>query len=78
MPPMRCSAPDNRPREQVTLRVLDSLPGEDDVLAELATRECRYQFDAWVKEKMAAGKQGVLRRRRVGWVEQGADPTSVT
>lgn len=50
-------APENRPRRQLTLRVLDSLPGEDDLLAELAARECKYQFDAWVKEKMAAGKR---------------------
>lgn len=50
-------APENRPRRQLTLRVLDSLPGEDDVLTELAARECKYQFDAWVKEKMAAGKR---------------------
>ena len=27
------------------------------MLAELAARECKYQFDAWVKEKMAAGKR---------------------
>lgn len=50
-------APENRPRRQLTLRVLDSLPGEDDVLAELAARECKYQFDAWVKEKMAASRR---------------------
>ena len=50
-------APDNRPRRHVTLRVLDSLPGEDDVLAELAARECKHQFDAWVREKTAAGKR---------------------
>ena len=50
-------APENRPRRQLTLRVLDRLPGEDDILAELAARECKYQFDAWVKEKMAAGKR---------------------
>ena len=49
-------APENRPRRQVTLRVLDSLPGEDDVLAELAARDCKHQFDAWVREKMTAGK----------------------
>lgn len=49
-------APENRPRRQVTLRVLDSLPGEDDILAELAARECKHQFDAWVREKMTAGK----------------------
>jgi hypothetical protein len=50
-------APENLPRRQLTLRVLDRLPGEDDILAELAARECKYQFDAWVKEKMAAGKR---------------------
>jgi hypothetical protein len=50
-------APENRPRRQLTLRVLDSLPGEDDVLAELAARDCKYQFDAWVREKMSAGKR---------------------
>jgi hypothetical protein len=50
-------APENRPRRQLTLRVLDRLPGEDDILAELEARECKYQFDAWVKEKMAAGKR---------------------
>ena len=49
---------DSQPRKQVTLRVLDSLPGEDDILAALATRECRYQFDAWVRDKVAAGKKG--------------------
>ena len=50
-------APENRPRRQLTLRVLDRLPGEDDILSELAARECKYQFDAWVKEKMAGGKR---------------------
>ena len=49
---------DNRPRKQVRLRVLNSLPGEDDILAEFATRECRHQFDAWVRDKVAAGKKG--------------------
>jgi hypothetical protein len=49
---------EGQPRKQVTLRVLDSLPGDEDVLAVLATRECRYQFDAWVKGKVAAGKKG--------------------
>ena len=45
-----------RPQRSVTLRVLDSLPGEDDVLAVLEARGCRYQFEALVKEKMEAGK----------------------
>lgn len=50
-------APDNRPRRQITLRLLDSLPGEDDILAELQARGCRYQFDALVKEKIAGAKR---------------------
>jgi hypothetical protein len=50
--------PDNRPRKQARLRVIDTLPGEDDILAELATRECRHQFDAWVRDKVTAGKKG--------------------
>jgi hypothetical protein len=50
-------APDNRPSRQVKLRMLDSLPGDDDVLAVLAARDCKYQFDGWVKEKTAAGKR---------------------
>jgi hypothetical protein len=48
---------ENPARRQVTLRILDSLPGDDDVLAELAMRDCKYQFEAWVKEKVAAGKR---------------------
>lgn len=44
----------DRPRRQVTLRVLDRLPAEDNVLAELEARGCKYQFEAWVKAKMAA------------------------
>lgn len=50
-------APDNRPPRQVKLRVLGSLPGDDDVLAELAARDCKHQFDAWLKEKTAEGKR---------------------
>lgn len=45
-----------RPQRKVTLRVLDRLPGEDDVLAVLEARGCRYQFEALVKEKMGADK----------------------
>lgn len=52
-------APNNRPRRQLTLRVLDKAPGEDDILVELANRGCRYQFDAWVNEKLAAGRKGI-------------------
>jgi len=45
-----------RPQRRVTLRVLDSLPGDDDVLTALEARGCRHQFEALVKEKMAAAK----------------------
>ena len=43
----------DRPRRQVTLRMLERLPAEEDVLTELEARGCRLQFEAWVKEKMA-------------------------
>lgn len=46
----------DRPRRQVTLRVLDKLPGEDDLLTELQARGCKQQFEAWVREKMATAK----------------------
>jgi hypothetical protein len=48
---------ENPARRQMKLRVLDSLPGDEDVLAELAARDCKHQFEAWVKEKVAAGKR---------------------
>lgn len=50
-------APDNRPRRQLTLRVLDRLPSEEDILVDLAARGCKLQFDAWVKEKMSGGQR---------------------
>jgi hypothetical protein len=50
-------APDNRPAREVKVRVLDRLPGDDDVLAELAARDCKLQFDAWVKQKTAEGRR---------------------
>ena len=40
--------PDLPPR-QVTLRVLENAPADDDILAELATRGCRRQFDVWMQ-----------------------------
>lgn len=46
----------DRPQRRVTLRVLDRLPGEDDVLAELQRRGCSFQFEAWVRGKLAAAK----------------------
>jgi hypothetical protein len=45
----------DRPQREVTLRVLDSLPGEDDVLAVLQERGCRHQFEALVKGKIKGG-----------------------
>jgi hypothetical protein len=47
---------EGRPRRQVTLRVLDKLPAESDVLTELHRLGCKYQFESWVRERMAAGK----------------------
>jgi|GEM_PF-1626288 len=44
---------DNRPRRRVTLRVLDSLPADDDVLTELHRLGCKAQFEAWVGERIA-------------------------
>ena len=46
----------DRPRRQITLRVLDKLPADDDVLTELHRLGCKHQFEAWVREKVAAGK----------------------
>jgi len=46
----------DRPRRQITLRVLDRLPDEDDVLTELQRRGCSGQFAAWVRGKLAAAK----------------------
>jgi hypothetical protein len=40
--------PDSPPR-QVTLRVLNSAPQEEDILTELAARGCRHQFDVWMQ-----------------------------
>lgn len=46
----------DRPRRQVTLRVLPKLPADDDVLAELHRLGCKLQFEAWVREKVATKK----------------------
>jgi hypothetical protein len=45
-----------RPRRQITLRVLDRLPGEDSLLIELNRQGCSSQFEAWVRGKLAAGR----------------------
>lgn len=49
---------EGRPRRQVTLQVLDPLPADNDVLTELHRLGCKPQFEAWVREKMAASKRG--------------------
>ena len=46
----------DRPKRDVTLRVVDKLPHEDDLLAELQQRGCKHQFDAWLRDKIAAAK----------------------
>ena len=48
-------APD-RPRRQISLRVLEGLPAEDNLLVELNRLGCSSQFEAWVRGKLAAGK----------------------
>lgn len=50
-------APD-RPQREITLRVLERLPADGDVLTELHRLGCKSQFEAWVREKMAASKRG--------------------
>jgi hypothetical protein len=40
------------------LRVLPTLPADDDVLTELHRLGCKQQFEAWVREKVASGKRG--------------------
>jgi len=42
--------PDQPPR-QATLRMLERIPEDDEVLSELAARGCQHQFDAWMKER---------------------------
>jgi hypothetical protein len=46
----------DRPRRQITLRVLERLPAEDDILAELRRLGCGSQFEEWVREKLDAAK----------------------
>jgi hypothetical protein len=44
----------DKPRRQVTLRVMERLPAEADVLTELYKLGCRYQFEAWVRGTLAS------------------------
>ena len=43
----------DRPPRQIVLRVLATLPADEDVLTELHRLDCRQQFEAWVREKVA-------------------------
>jgi len=45
----------DRPKRDVMLRIMDKLPAEDDQLAELQKLGCQHQFNAWLRDKMAAG-----------------------
>ena len=42
----------DEPAREVTLRVLDRVPGADDTLNALAARGCKEQFDAWMRQQM--------------------------
>jgi hypothetical protein len=48
----------DRPRRQITLRVVDRLPADADVLTELHRLGCRQQFEAWVREKLVSSGRG--------------------
>src|SRR5262245_6268037 len=43
----------DNPRRQITLRVLDRLPTEDNLLIELNRLGCSSQFEAWVRGNLA-------------------------
>jgi hypothetical protein len=44
----------DRARRQVKLHMLDQVPAESDILTDLHARNCKAQFQAWVRERMAA------------------------
>jgi len=44
----------DKPRRQVTLRLIDHLPADADVLTELYKLGCKDQFEAWVRATLAA------------------------
>jgi hypothetical protein len=43
----------DKPPRRITLRVLATLPTEDDVLTKLHELGCKQQFEAWVRERAA-------------------------
>jgi len=44
----------DKPRGQVTLRLMKKLPADADVLTELYKLGCKYQFEAWVRGTLAS------------------------
>jgi hypothetical protein len=44
----------DKPRRQITLRLLDQVPADADVLTELYKLGCKYQFEAWVRGTLAS------------------------
>ncbi len=46
----------DRPKRDLTVRIIDKLPDEDDLLAELQKFGCEYQFNAWLRDKVMAAK----------------------
>jgi hypothetical protein len=44
----------DRPRRQVTLRLVEQLPADADVLNELYKLGCKYQFETWVRGTLAS------------------------
>jgi hypothetical protein len=45
----------DRPQRQLTLRLLDATPADEDVLVALQRLGCRPQFEAWVRERLGTG-----------------------
>jgi hypothetical protein len=42
----------DREGRDVTLRILDTAPDEDDMLIELHKLGCTYQLESWLRERM--------------------------
>jgi hypothetical protein len=47
----------DHPQRQLTLRLLEAVPADEDVLVVLQRSGCRPQFEAWVREKLGATAQ---------------------
>jgi hypothetical protein len=44
----------DRPRRQITLRLVEQLPADADILNELYKLGCKYQFETWVRGTLAS------------------------